>query len=172
MELNTPQEAQAYLATIAPGPHDLYPFEMGWVCTPRFGPGELTPSQMLGLARLVIDSQTGVVTEHPSLSPPMIAEAYVEAKRSGQPAGHQIYPPQWRIALRRTREDPETIEYLMTAVSLTEPPEPTVEHPITVDKASQLTEPPDNLSVVAASQAIWVSQQNQGAWPERATTEF
>jgi hypothetical protein len=59
----------------------------------------------------------------------------------------------------------------MTAESLTDPPEPTHEHPLTIDKQTYRHDPTDWLSSVAASHAEWMSRQNRGVWPEADTTE-
>ncbi len=107
-----------------------------------------------------------------SWSTQMVVEDYTRAKRSGRPpAGGQIYPYQWRIAMRRVREDTETIEYQMTVVSLNTPPEPSEQHPLRINKMTFMFEPTDTLSSVAMSYAQWGSSQNQGQWPEEATTE-
>nr|WP_310768839.1 hypothetical protein [Mycobacterium sp. Z3061] len=173
VELDTQQQALAYLAQIFPESNfRVVPFELGWVGSPIL-PQENPTGPAVGSTKLVIDSQTGVVTEYPSWSTNMVAEDYVEARRTGRPpTGGQIYPYQWRIAIRRLREDPEVITYQMTAVSLKDPPEPTREHPLTINKHTLLSEPPDTLSSVATSQAEWMSRQNQGVWPAETTTEF
>lgn len=102
----------------------------------------------------------------------LIAQEYAEAKRMGRPVpGRQIYPPQWRITIRRIRQDQDRIEYQLTAESLTDPPEPTQQHPLTIQKQTFLHEPTDWLSSVAVSHAEWMSRQNQGAWPEVDTSE-
>lgn len=174
VELDTQQQALAYLAQIFPETNfRVVPFEMGWVGSPILPQNETPSGPAVGSTKLVIDSQTGVVTEYPSWSTNMVAEDYREAKRTGRPpAGGQIYPYQWRIAIRRLREDPETITYQMTAVSLKNPPESTREHPLTINKQSLLSEPPDTLSTVASSHAEWMSRQNQGVWPAETSTEF
>jgi len=169
VQLATQEQALAYLARIFPDRmFRVTPFEMGWVVTPILPEGS-TASQPIGQAKLIIDSETGIVTTHSSLPTNVVAETYTTAKRSGRPAGNQIYPHQWRITLRRTREDPETIDYQMTAVSLAQPPEPTLEHSLTINKQTYTHEPTDALSRVAMSRALWMSQQNRGAWPEEAT---
>jgi hypothetical protein len=69
-----------------------------------------------------------------------------EAKRTGQPPpARQIYPYQWRITIRRIREDSESIVYQMTALSLHNPPQPTQDHPLTINKQTLLNDPPDTL---------------------------
>lgn len=173
VQLDTKEQALAYLARVQPGrTYQVWPFEMGWVCQAILTPEEAEAGMGLGLANLVIDAETGIVTVQSSLAPDWIAENYTEAKRNGRTIGNQIYPHQWRITIRRTREDPETITYQMAAVSLTDPPQPTQEHPVTVNKRTFLNEPPDHLSSVAASHAQWVSRQRNGVWPEESTMEF
>lgn len=169
VQLATEEQAQAYLAQIFPDrTFRVTQFEMGWVVSPI--PAEdNTAGQPIGQAKLVIDSETGIVTTHPSLPTSAVAQTYTTARRSGRPTGNQIYPHQWRITLRRTREDPENIDYQMTAVSLAQPPEPTAEHSLTINKQTYTHEPRDALSRVAMSRALWLSQQNRGAWPEEAT---
>lgn len=172
-ELDTPEKAQAYLTNIDPGrTFRVVPFAMGWICTPILTPEESAAGMGLGATKLVINSRTGVVTEFPSWPVPRVMQAYTEAQSSGRPTGRQIYPYRWRITMQRTREDPETVEYQMTAVSLTNPPQPTEEHPLTINKRTFLYEPTDTLSGMATTKAAWSSRDNQGIWPEEATTEF
>ena len=59
----------------------------------------------------------------------------------------------------------------MTAESLTDPPEQTQQHPLTIEKHTYTSDPTDWLSSVAMSHAEWVSRQNQGVWPEVDTTQ-
>lgn len=177
VELGNQEQALAYLAVIFPdSDFRVLPFEMGWVCSPilpQVAQEESPSGRAVGLAKLVIDSQTGVVTEYPSWSTNTVAADYTEAKQTGRPpAGGQIYPYRWRITLRRLREDPETITYQMTAESLIDPPHPTQEHPLTINKQTFLSEPTDTLSSVAMSHAEWMSRQHNGIWPEESTTEF
>ncbi|OBK15451.1 hypothetical protein [Mycobacterium asiaticum] len=171
MQLDTAEQALAYLAQFDPETnYTVWPFEMGWVCQPILTPEQHEAGMGLGLANLVIDSQTGIVTVQSSLAPQTIAADYTQAKRTGRPTGNQIYPHQWNITIRRVREDPETIVYQMTAVSLKDPPEPTQEHPLTINKSTFLIDPADSLSRVAMSYAEWMRRQNSGIWPEEATT--
>lgn len=168
--LETTEQAQAYLAQIFPDrTFRVTPFEMGWVGSAILSPEESNTGKAIGQSKLVIDSETGIVTTHSSLPTNVVAQTYTTAKRSGRPTGNQIYPHQWRITLRRTREDPETIDYQITAVSLKEPPEPTQDHLLTINKQTYIHEPTDALSRVAMSRAVWISQQNRGVWPEETT---
>ena len=170
VQLETKEQALAYLAQIFPDrTFRVTPFEMGWVGSPIPTPEESSTGKAIGQAKLVIDSDTGIVTTHSSLPTNVVAQKYTTARQSGQPSGNQIYPHQWRITIRRTREDPETIEYQLTAVSLKDPPDPTQEHPLTINKQTYIHEPRDALSRVAMSRAMWISQQNQGIWPDETT---
>jgi hypothetical protein len=102
----------------------------------------------------------------------LVAREYTAAKRMGQPLpGRRICPNQWTITVHRIREDHQTIVYHMTAESLTDPPEPTQHHPLTIEKHTLATDPTDRLSSVAMSHAESVSRQNQGAWPEVAMSQ-
>lgn len=172
-ELETREQALAYLAAMSPTEtFQVQPFRHGWVCTKMSSPQEMDSGAAVGMARLVIDSQTGIVYVYPSWSEKMVADAHTTFKETGvNRAGRQIYPPQWRITIRRIREDQDRIEYQMAAESLTDPPEPTQEHTLTIDKHTNLYSPADSLSSVAVSHADWMSRQNQGAWPEVDTSE-
>lgn len=171
VELNTREQVLAYLAQMSPSStFEVFPFEMGWMGLPVLTPEEIAAGKGLGLAKLIIDSETGIVTVHSSLPMGMVANRYAEAKRAGRMIGNQIYPHRWRLRIRRTWEDPETVRYQMTAVSLTDPPETTQENLLTINKRTFIGEPRDQLSTVAISHAGWVSRNNQGTWPEEATT--
>jgi len=50
-------------------------------------------------------------------------------------------------------------------------PEPAQHHPLTIEKHTLATDPTDWLSSVAMSHAEWMSRQNQGVWPEVATSQ-
>jgi hypothetical protein len=172
VQLETREQALEYLAQIQPSvTFNVYQFQSGWVCREDIPPEE-SLGRGLGMASLIIDKETGIVTVHPSSLPiDLVAEQYAEAKRRGEPLpGTQIYPYQWTITVRRIREDDQTIVYQMTAESLTDPPEPTRQHPLTIEKLTYKTDPTDWLSSVAMSHAEWVSRQNQGVWPETDTS--
>jgi hypothetical protein len=171
-ELETKEQALAYLAQMSPTEtYHVQPFKDGWVCTKALTPEQMTSGQAVGLARLVIDSETGIVYQYPSWSETMVAEAHTTFKQTGvNRAANQIYPYQWEITIQRTQEDGEKIVYHLTAESLTNPPQPTQQHRLTIEKNTYLSDPRDPLSRVAASHARWVSGQNQGAWPETDTT--
>jgi hypothetical protein len=172
-ELKTTEQALAYLAQMSPTEtYHVQPFQNGWVCTKVLTPEQMNSGQAVGLARLVIDSETGIVYVYPSWSETMVAEAHTTFKETGiNRAGRQIYPYQWTITIRRTREDVQTIVYQLTAESLTDPPEPTQHHPLTIEKHTFASDPTDWLSSVAMSHAEWMSRQNQGVWPEVDTSQ-
>ncbi|WP_280235527.1 hypothetical protein [Nocardia cyriacigeorgica] len=95
----TKDQVEQYLAQIL-GPSQKYrigPIQFGWLCSPEPAPGT-TFSQTVGMTSLVVNAETGVVTQYPSWPGPMIAEDYAEAMRTGRPpAGGQIYPPRTQI---------------------------------------------------------------------------
>jgi hypothetical protein len=121
--LETREQALAYLARMSPTEtFQVHPFQHGWVCTKVLSPEQMRSGEAVGLARLVIDSETGIVYQYPSWSTTMVAEAHTTFKQTGiNRAGSQIYPYQWTITIRRIREDEERIVYQMTAKSLTDP---------------------------------------------------
>lgn len=172
-ELETRDQVLAYLAQMSPTEtFHVQPFQDGWVCTKVLTPEQMQTGAAVGLAHLVIDSETGIVYVYPSWSETMVAEAHTAFKETGiNRAGRQIYPYQWKITVRRTQEDEEKIVYQMTAESLTDPPEPTQLHQLAIEKLTYLHDPTDWLSSVAMSHAEWMSRQNQGVWPEVDTTE-
>jgi len=172
-ELETTEQALAYLAEMSPTEtFHVQPFQSGWVATKVLTPEQMTSGEAVGLAHLVIDSETGIVYQYPSWSEMMVADAHTAFKLTGiNRAGRQIYPYQWTITVERTQENDQTITYQMTAESLTDPPEPTQHHPLTIEKHTLATDPTDWLSSVAMSHAEWMSRQNQGVWPEVATSQ-
>jgi hypothetical protein len=173
VELRTQEQALSYLQQISPGSQfRVYPFENCWVCREILTPEQTAAGMDVGLGALVIDSQTGVVTQHSSLPIDVVAENYIAARQAGRLTGFQIYPHQWKITIQRMHEDPATITYQVTAVSLNDPPEPTQEHPLTINKRTLAFEPRDTQSRVAMSHAEQTSRQQQGTWPEHITTEF
>lgn len=172
VELETREQALTYLAEVSPTEtFQVRPFPHGWVCTTVMSPEEMQSGTAVGAARLVIDSETGIVYVYPSWPTRMVAAAHTSFKETGvNQAGRQIYPHQWTITIRRLREDEQTIVYQMTAESLAEPPQPTQAHSLTIDKHTLRSEPRDALSSVAMSHVEWMSRQNNGVWPETATT--
>lgn len=173
-DLQTREQALAYLAEISPTEtFNVQPFQRGWVCTKVLSQAQMNSGAAVGLARLVIDSETGSVWVYPSWSEVMVAEAYTEFKETGvNRAGRQIYPYQWEITVRRIQEDQEKIIYQLTATSLTDPPEPTKNHQLTIEKQSHEFDPTDPWSSVAMVHARWLSRQNNGVWPETDTTRM
>ena len=173
-ELETKEQVMAYLAQMSPTEtFHAYRIPHGWVCTKALPPEEMNSGAMVGLARLVLDSETGIIYQYPSWSADMVAEAHAEFKRTGISRGaSQVYPYQSRIMIRRTSEDQHRVTYHMTVESLTDPPEPTQEHPLIIHKHSHRTEPTDYLSAVARSHATWCKDRNNGVWPEVDMTEF
>lgn len=171
-EVNTEEQALALLARMHPDTtYRAYPFESGWICLEEIPPQEML-TRGLGLASLIVDKDTGIVTVQSSLPMDVVAQQYAEAKRTGAPTpGMQVYPPRWRIALLRTREDDTAIEYDMTATSLTDPPEPSRRHPLVIEKATLRHEPTDRLSATAMAHAEWTSRNHDGIWPEADTLE-
>lgn len=102
----------------------------------------------------------------------MVVEAFTEMKQTGvNRAGRQVYPYQQRIDVKRIGEDEETVEYEMTVTSLTDPPEPTQRRAVTLQKNSGLYTPTDSTAALANSLIRWVAKNQQGAWPEEATTQ-
>ena len=171
--LITDQDARDYLQEIFPATDfHLDRFEHGWVCTPKLTSQQIESGQGLGLARDVLDSETGIVWGYTSLGPTTIAKMHSEAIREGlPPRAQQIYPHQRRISLQKLHEDAQTIEYQMTMRSLIDPHETTIEHPIVIEKATFLAEPTDSLSAIAASYIGWMMEQNNGIWPQTAETQ-
>jgi hypothetical protein len=172
-ELETTEQAVAYLAEMSPTEtFHVQPFQSGWVATKVLTPEQMTSGEAVGLAHLVIDSETGIVYQYPSWSEMMVADAHTAFKQTGvNRAGRQIYPYQWTITVQRIQENEQTITYQMTAESLADPPEPTQHHPLTIEKHTLATDPTDWLTHVAMSHAEWASRQNQGVWPEVDTSE-
>ncbi|WP_067474558.1 hypothetical protein [Nocardia amamiensis] len=173
-EFRTREQVEQYLAQIFSPDQEyrIYQFEHGWVCRPILTPQQTANGQGLGLGNYVVNAKTGVVTAHASLAPTMIGEMYDEAIRNGQPVqGYQVYPPQWRVTIERTREDSQEIEYLLRATSLTEPPEPSIEHQLVINKHTLRFSPTDSTSANAVS---WAEMRNRtdGTWPQHGTFEF
>ena len=171
-ELETKEQALAYLAQMSPTEtYQVQPFPNGWVCTKVLSPEEMNSGAGVGLARLVIDSETAIIYVYPSWSTTMVAEAHTAFKQTGaNRATRQIYPHQWSITVQRIREDEETIVYQLTAESLTDPPEPAQQFPLTIEKHTRAYDPRNSLARAAMSRAASASRQNQGVWPEVATT--
>jgi hypothetical protein len=172
MELETTEQVRQYLAQLKPTLRfNIHPFESGWICMEDIPPQE-NLTRGLGMASLIIDKETGVVTVQSSQPMDLVAREYTDAKRMGRPLpGRQIYPYRWTITLHRIREDTDTIVYQMTAESLTETPEPTRQHRLTIEKLTKACDPRDPLSRRAMAHLEWVTLQNQGRWPETDMTQ-
>ena len=171
-ELETTEQALAYLAQMSPTEtFHAQPFPHGWVCTKVLSPEQMSSGQAVGLARVVIDSETGIVYQYPSWSETMVADAHATFKQTGINQASQIYPYQWTITVRRVQEDDETIVYRMTAESLTDPPEPTQQHPLTLEKHTHAYDPTDWLSSVATSHVRWATDRHHGVWPDVDTSQ-
>jgi hypothetical protein len=169
-ELRTKEQALAYLEEMSPTEtYHVEPFQHGWVCTKELTPEQMNTGAAVGLARLVIDSETGIVYQYPSWSETMVAEAHTTFKETGVPQGTQIYPPKWTISIQLTQEDTQKVVYQLTAQSLIQPPEPTRRHLLTIENLTQNYGPTDRLSTIAMAHATWLRDQN-GKWPETDTT--
>jgi hypothetical protein len=170
-DLDTTEQALAYLAEMSPTEtFRLRRFPHGWVASTVLSQEQIEAGAGLGLAQLAIDSTTGIVYQYPSWSSQMVIEAFTEFKETGNRTGRQIYPHQWEITIQRTAEDDQTIVYHLTAQSLTDPPDPAQEYPLSINKHTFMTEPNNFLTNVAISLAEWESRRNNGIWPETATT--
>lgn len=166
-DLETTEQALAYLAQMSPTEtFQAEPFPHGWVCTKVLSPEQMSSGQAVGLARVVIDSETGIVYQYPSWSETMVADAHTTFKQTGVERGRQIYPYQWRITVRRVQEDEERIVYELTAESLTDPQQPGEQHLLRIEKHTHAYDPKGLLSSAAMVHARWVSRQHQGVWPE------
>ena len=72
-------------------PVAVFPFEFGWAAQETLSPQQRTQGRQLGQGVFIID-QTGVVTAHPSLPPPLIMNRYAAARREGRITGRQVWP--------------------------------------------------------------------------------
>lgn len=167
--LQNRHQVERYLAEIFPGRQfRIHRARHGWVCRPT-----LPSEQGIGLGSYVVDSRTGVVTEHPSLPPAVIGQMFDQAIETGQPIrARQIHPTRWQATMRRIREDRNEIEYLVRAESTDDP---TLEHRLTIDKQTlrSRTDAPAIHQVCARAKA-WATAHRSpdGAWPEQGTFEL
>jgi hypothetical protein len=170
-ELHAEEQALAYLAEMSPSEtFQTYPFDHGWVCTKVLTPEQIAQGQNLGAARLVIDSDTGIIYGYPSWPIDLIMEHHGEFKKTGvNRVARQIYPHQTRITLQRISEDDQAITYRMTVDWLTEPPKPSQQYDLTLDKRTNMYHPTSTMAAVAASRVRWIEQRD-GTWPKTATT--
>ncbi|WP_092383327.1 hypothetical protein [Micromonospora phaseoli] len=72
-------------------PVAIFPFEFGWAAQETLSPAQRTQGRQLGQGVFIID-QTGLVTAHPSLPPPLIMKRYAAARLKGQITGRQVWP--------------------------------------------------------------------------------
>ncbi|WP_405168219.1 hypothetical protein OG203_11015 [Nocardia sp. NBC_01499] len=173
-QLHTKEQVEQYLARIFPTTREfrILKIEHGWVCRKVLTPEETAKGRGLGLGNYVINAQTGVVTAHSSLPPHVIGQMYDEAIRTGQPIqGDQVYPPRWRVNIQRTQEDPQQIEYQIEAQSMTQPPEPSIEHRLLINKQTLSYQPTDTTS---ANAVAWAEMRSRvdGTWPDQGTLEY
>ncbi|MFE5288983.1 hypothetical protein ACFRAQ_28800 [Nocardia sp. NPDC056611] len=154
--------------------------EHAWVCW-RI----LTPDEANQAARtpgtgvcLIVNPITGVVISHGSSMHPLTwGEMYDQSIRTGEPmpAGGQIYPHRWRLNIQRAREDQTEIEYLVTAESLTEPPEPSTELRLIVNRESQQIQTTGNTNpelISRATNAVQGANRQTETWPGYLTIEY
>ncbi|MEV0296678.1 hypothetical protein [Nocardia sp. NPDC050710] len=104
-----------------------------------------------------------------------IGEDYDAAIQAGRPVqGYQVYPPTWRVHISVIWERPAEIMYRVRAESLTQPPQPPVDHELTINKNNHryYTETPA-IHVTCREAAGWAQARSQnGTWPQTETFEF
>lgn len=182
-ELRTREQVEEYLRQAGLIPENravnIYQTEFAWVCWTPMNPQE----QAIALERpgtggcRIVDARTGVVTGYGSARPPILwGEMYDQSIRTGQPmiAGNQIYPHRWKLTIQQTRQDQTEIEYRVTAESLTEPPEPTTDLQLIVNKETHRYRTNTGEIPPSATHALgWVNVNRQnGIWPEHLTHEY
>jgi hypothetical protein len=72
-------------------PVAVFPFEFGWAAQETLSPQDRAQGRQLGQGVFIID-ETGVVTAHPSLPPPLVMKRYATARREGRITGRQVWP--------------------------------------------------------------------------------
>ena len=171
-ELTTREQALAYLAEYSPTrTFELHPFPYGWVVVTKLTPEQMASGRGLGLAKDVLDKETGKLWGYPSWSIDMVIDAFTEMKQTGvNRTARQIYPHRHRIDLVQTAQGDTTVEYRMTVTSLTDPPEPTQTHQLTLEKDTYLHEPTDSTSAIASSH-LHHMKDHEGTWPDTLTTQ-
>ena len=89
----TEEQALALAARVlaTSDPIRMYPFEFGWLAKRQLSAEARTQGRALGQAALIID-QDGTVTVQSSLSPRMLIDQYVEARREGRIVGRKVWP--------------------------------------------------------------------------------
>ncbi|RIV34365.1 hypothetical protein D2L64_23565 [Micromonospora radicis] len=87
------EEARQLMARLlgTDNPVTVFQFEFGWAAQETLSPRQRAQGRQLGQGVFIID-QTGVVTAHPSLPPPLIIKRYAAARREGRITGRQIWP--------------------------------------------------------------------------------
>ncbi len=153
--------------------YQLNPFEGGWVVSSILTPEEMANGQGLGMTRMVVDSETGVVLRYPSWSDQMVMDDYSEAKRTGRPPmGRQVYPPQWKVNFEQIREDSNEVEYMVHASSATEPP---IYHQLIINKQTlraRTNTPAIHPACARAKAWAHANRSPDGTWPSRGTFTF
>ncbi|MEV0547398.1 hypothetical protein AB0H98_11295 [Nocardia salmonicida] len=171
-QLRTAEQVREYLAQIFPTREfSLLQSRHAWICREILTPTETAEGMDLGLASYAVDKETGVVTTQSSLALTTIGETYDAAIETGTPIqAEQIYPPLNRLTLQQIRQDPETIEYLVTVESIATTPPTREVLSLTVDKVTLETTPYTPLAPMVAARAAW-SRQRNGTWPTTETFE-
>lgn len=171
-QLRTAEQVRDYLAQIFPAREfSLLQSRHAWICREILTPAEIAEGTDLGLASYAVDKETGVVTTQSSMALPTIGEMYDAAIETGTPIqAEQIYPPLNRLTLQQIRQDPETIEYLVTVESIATTPPTREDLNLTIDKVTLETTPYTPLAPMVAARAAW-SRQRNGTWPTTETFE-
>ncbi|WP_433600523.1 hypothetical protein ACQPXH_01265 [Nocardia sp. CA-135953] len=172
--ITTEQQARTYLATALDGDHQyrMFPFELGWVIYHQAGDKPIKQGRYLGLTKLVLNAQTGVIVEFPNLPVDIVVETYLSAIREGtwMPA-NQIYPYRIRLHLQLTNEEPDMVEYRIQPEWLENPGEPTPPYQLLIDKHTLSSQPSDPLSGLALSWAE-IRNHTDGTWPTHGMLEY
>ena len=172
--ITTEQQAREYLAMALGGhrQYRMFPFELGWVIYQQLGDEEIRQGRHLGLTKLVLNAQTGVIMEFPSLPVDIVAETYLSAIREGSrmPA-YQIYPYRIRVHLQLTKDEPDTVEYRIQPESLENPGQSTPPYQLMIDKQTLSSQPSDPMSMLATSWAE-IRSRTDGTWPSSGMLEY
>jgi hypothetical protein len=173
LQLRTAEQLREYLARIFPAREfTVLQSRHAWICREILTPEEIAEGIGLGLASYVVNKETGVVTTQSSLALETIGEMYDTAIETGNSIqAEQVYPPLNRLTLQQIRQDPETIEYLVTVESTATTPPTTEDLHLTINKATLETTPYTTLAPMVAARAAW-SQQRNGTWPITETFEM
>ncbi|MET8877809.1 hypothetical protein [Nocardia sp. NPDC004604] len=172
--ITTEQQARAYLATALGDNHQyrMFPFELGWVVYHQPGDERISQGRYLGLTKLVLNAQTGVILEFPSLPMDIVVETYLSAIREGtwMPA-HQIYPYRIRVHLQLTNEEPDTVEYRIHTEVMESPRYSPPPYQLLIDKHTLSSQPSDPMSMLALSWAQ-IRNHTDGSWPTHGMLEY